>query len=58
VQFHPEFNREIVACYVRERRDTLLREGLDPEATLAALQDCPKGRDVIPNFVRRVVLGQ
>lgn len=58
VQFHPEFDREIVGCYVRERRDALVADGLDPDAVLAGLDDCADGRAVIPNFLQRVVLGQ
>lgn len=58
VQFHPEFNRDVVSCYVRERSEVLAREGLDPNALLGAADDCPEGAAVIPNFLRRVVLGQ
>jgi GMP synthase (glutamine-hydrolysing) len=57
VQFHPEFNREIVSCYLRERSDTLEQEGLDPQALLSAAEDCPEAMRVIPNFLHRVVLG-
>jgi GMP synthase (glutamine-hydrolysing) len=58
VQFHPEFDREITSCYVRERRAAILAEGLDPESLLLGAEDSPEARRVIPNFLRRVVLAQ
>lgn len=54
VQFHPEFDREIVACYIRERRDAIAAEGADPDALLRATTDTPEAHAVIPNFLRRV----
>lgn len=53
VQFHPEFDAEIVRCYVRERRGAIEREGLDPSAIEAAARDTPAGRDVLRRFLRR-----
>jgi GMP synthase (glutamine-hydrolysing) len=35
VQFHPEFDREIMRGYVEARREILLDEGLDPNAMIA-----------------------
>jgi GMP synthase (glutamine-hydrolysing) len=58
VQFHPEFDREITSCYVNERREVLRAEGLDPEAMLAALEESPEARRVIPNFLGRLVMAE
>lgn len=58
VQFHPEFDREIVRCYIEERRPQLLAEGCDPERLLAESADTPVARSIIPNFLSRVVLGR
>lgn len=35
VQFHPEFDREIMQGYVEARRDVLTSEGLDPDRMIA-----------------------
>jgi GMP synthase (glutamine-hydrolysing) len=57
VQFHPEFDREIVHCYVRERSDALVAEGLDPNQIWSDAAETPLAARVIPNFIRRVVIG-
>jgi GMP synthase (glutamine-hydrolysing) len=36
VQFHPEFDRDIMQGYVEARRDILTSEGLDPDAMIDA----------------------
>jgi GMP synthase (glutamine-hydrolysing) len=35
VQFHPEFDLEIMQGYVEARREVLVSEGLDPDAMIA-----------------------
>lgn len=55
VQFHPEMDREIIRCYIHERRDVLAQEGLDPAALSDMAHDAETGAEVIPNFVERVV---
>lgn len=50
VQFHPEFDADIVRGYVEARRDKLRREGLDPEALNAAARDSDCGRRILRNF--------
>jgi GMP synthase (glutamine-hydrolysing) len=58
VQFHPEMDGAIVAEYLVDRRETIESEGIDVDALLAELGDAHSGRRVLPNFVRRLVLGE
>lgn len=55
VQFHPEIDGAIMRCYIRERRNALLDEGIEAEALENAAADAPSGRAVIPNFVRNLL---
>jgi len=50
VQFHPEFDAEIVRGYVRARRAALLEEGLDPDAISSAARDTDHGTRVLRRF--------
>lgn len=52
LQFHPEFDADIVRGYVQERRADLEREGLDPERLLAAAADSPAGPEILARFAR------
>ncbi len=54
VQFHPEFQAELVRHYLRERSSALLEEGLDPVALAEATQEAPEGAEVLRRFVRLV----
>jgi GMP synthase (glutamine-hydrolysing) len=54
VQFHPEFDGEIMRCYLRERRGVIEREGLDPDALEAGASDTPDGVAVLRRFLDRV----
>jgi GMP synthase (glutamine-hydrolysing) len=54
VQFHPEFDAETVRCYLNERRERLLAEGLDADALLQQAHAAPEGNAVLTNFVRAV----
>ncbi len=51
VQFHPEFDGEVMRCYIRERREAIAAEGLDVEALLAASRDTPDGRALMQRFI-------
>ena len=48
VQFHPEFDAEVMRGYIDARRDALSAEGIDPE-TLAALE-APEAARVLTTF--------
>jgi GMP synthase (glutamine-hydrolysing) len=50
VQFHPEFDADIVRGYIQGRRALLLAEGLDPEALLDAASDTSHGTDMLRRF--------
>jgi GMP synthase (glutamine-hydrolysing) len=57
VQFHPEFDGDIVRGYVCARADRMKEEGLDPDAALARANDATHGREVLRNFARACALG-
>jgi GMP synthase (glutamine-hydrolysing) len=48
VQFHPEFDAEVMRGYIEARRDTLKNEGLDPDSLVA--DDAPEGARVLKTF--------
>jgi GMP synthase (glutamine-hydrolysing) len=50
VQFHPEFDGDVMRGYIAARREALASEGIDP-STLAA-QDAPEAAAVLRTFVR------
>jgi GMP synthase (glutamine-hydrolysing) len=52
VQFHPEFDREIMCSYIEFRRDILLAEGFDPDGMLAATRETPVLSGLLARFAR------
>ena len=52
VQFHPEFDADVVRAYLTARRDLLLAEGLDPEALRRGASDSPHGAALLRRFAR------
>jgi GMP synthase (glutamine-hydrolysing) len=50
VQFHPEFDAEIVRGYIKARRSLLLEEGLDPDAISHNTRDTDHGTRVLRRF--------
>lgn len=54
VQFHPEFDAEIVRLYIEARRQLLVEESLDPEALLEDAQDSPHGAGILRRFMEIV----
>jgi GMP synthase (glutamine-hydrolysing) len=50
VQFHPEFDADVVRAYLTARRELLLAEGLDPEALWRAASDSPHGAALLRRF--------
>lgn len=55
VQFHPEFDGELIRGFIDARSDAMLAEGLDPQGTRAAATDTPAARRVMLNFLRTIV---
>lgn len=52
VQFHPEFDRETAAEYVRRHGGVLRREGQDPERIEAEIVETPQAAEVLRRFAR------
>lgn len=55
VQFHPEFDAEIMRGYITARASLLEEEGLDPRALAERASDTPMSGQVLRNFVRHFV---
>lgn len=53
-QFHPEFDAEILRCYVEARRAVLADEGRDPDAMLERIVETPELSRVLERFGRLV----
>jgi len=54
VQFHPEFDREIMRRYVEARRAVLAAEGFDPDQMIAAAVETPDLSRVLERFASLV----
>ncbi len=50
MQFHPEFDADIVRGYIHERADALRDEGLDPAGRADATRDDPVGHTILRRF--------
>ncbi len=50
LQFHPEFDAYVMRRYIEERRALLVAEGIDAEARLAAVAECPAGGALLSRF--------
>jgi GMP synthase (glutamine-hydrolysing) len=51
VQFHPEFDADIMREYIGHYSGTLSAEGQDPQALRAAAHDDPSGPAILRRFV-------
>jgi GMP synthase (glutamine-hydrolysing) len=56
VQFHPEFDAEVIRAYLRARTDAVRAEGLDPDALLAGVRDAPGGPRLLRRFAELIRL--
>lgn len=54
VQFHPEFDEEVVAGYLRERGQQIQAEGGDPDALRAGLRPTPLAAGLLRRFAALV----
>lgn len=54
VQFHPEFDREIMQRYVEARRAVLIAEGFDPDEMIAATVETPVLSQTLERFASLV----
>jgi GMP synthase (glutamine-hydrolysing) len=50
VQFHPEFDADVMRSYLVERRAALTREGLDADALIREASDSPDGPALLRRF--------
>ncbi|MDT8397810.1 MAG: glutamine amidotransferase [Pseudomonadales bacterium] len=54
LQFHPEFDADIMRAYIHERRQALMAEGMDVPQLLADVEDTPGASQVLRNFSRLI----
>jgi GMP synthase (glutamine-hydrolysing) len=54
LQFHPEFDRDVMQSYIRYAREGLIAESQDPDALLAQTQETPQGLQVMARFAALV----
>jgi GMP synthase (glutamine-hydrolysing) len=54
IQFHPEFDADVMRGYLAERFEILRAEGLDPEALLREVRDTPAGPALLARFAALV----
>lgn len=52
LQFHPEFDADIVRGYIAHRAEDLRAEGLDPEQLARDARDDPRGAAILARFGR------
>lgn len=50
VQFHPEFDADLMRGYIEERRELLMAEGIDADARLGSVAECPDGTALLRRF--------
>jgi GMP synthase (glutamine-hydrolysing) len=56
VQFHPEFDADVIRAYLEARREDLLREGRDPESLLAAVRESAHASGLLLRFAALAAL--
>jgi GMP synthase (glutamine-hydrolysing) len=57
IQFHPEFDNEIMCDYIQDRSKPLRESGVDPEALARSVRDTPESREVLRRFIRDFTRG-
>jgi GMP synthase (glutamine-hydrolysing) len=50
VQFHPEFDAEIMRAYIRNQSKALRAEGQDPDMLFSETRDTPFGSEILRRF--------
>ena len=56
VQFHPEFDADVIAAYLAARREIIREEGLDPEALERGVRESPEGPPLLARFAALIGL--
>ena len=54
VQFHPEFDGEVMLSYINERYQDIRNEGLDPDLLLAETLDVEISATILKNFAQLI----
>ncbi len=54
VQFHPEFDADVMRAYLTERREVLRAEGQDPDAMLRDTRECEESTALLRRFAELV----
>ena len=57
VQFHPEFDAQVMSTYTEAYRDALTAAGKDPEAILRSIHDTPIGDTIMRRFTQMLTQG-
>ncbi|WP_266170814.1 glutamine amidotransferase [Dyella subtropica] len=52
VQFHPEFNADVMRAYIHRKREDMHREGFDPHGTFRQVAPTPIARRLLRHFAR------
>ncbi|PWK82096.1 glutamine amidotransferase [Fulvimonas soli] len=52
VQFHPEFNADVMRAYIRRKREAMHREGFDPHHAYRQVAATPMARRLLRHFAR------
>ena len=50
VQFHPEFDADVLRCYIRRFADDLAAQGADVEGMLNAVRETPRSEELLRRF--------
>lgn len=50
VQFHPEYNREIMRAYIYEQREELEQKGINVEKLVSEVKETPFARSILQRF--------
>ena len=57
MQYHPEFDRDIMQGYIEARREVLTTEGLDPDGMIARAVETPVVTTILERFAAFVAKG-
>ena len=55
VQFHPEFDADVMRAYLAARREILRSEGIDPERLERRVENSPQGPELLRRFAQLAV---
>ncbi|MBT37202.1 MAG: GMP synthase [Deltaproteobacteria bacterium] len=55
LQFHPEFDADVMQAYLAARREILRSEGIDPERLERRVEESPHGSELLRRFARLAV---